>query len=144
MDGAASGGTLETIIEHASHPLLFVKSTLGFNPLLKMPGTNNESKNVFTSSLQWLLSYSSIHSAWVGFMPGALCNLEIVRRSNAILNFGENFHYEESLVYKNFFEGFIATSALPVAATVFFLGPLFSFFRNYVLPKPGEGPSREV
>jgi len=142
MDGGPSGGTLETIVELTTHPIT-EKSKLGFNPLDKIPGTNNKSGTKFTSSLQFLLGYSSVHSAWVGFFPMSVGNLEIVRRSNAILNYGE-LHYEEGLVYKNFFKGFCTTFGLVLMGNAFLLGPLFSFLRNYVLPKPGEGPSMEA
>lgn len=143
MEGGPSGGTLETIVELVSHPIT-EKSKLGFNPLLKLVGSKEKSKNVFSSSLHVFLGYSPDHNSWVGFFPMSLGNLEIVRRSNAILNFGENLHYEEGMAYPNFFMGFLSTSGLFLLGTCFFNGPIFSFLRSYVLPKPGEGPSVET
>lgn len=70
-------------------------------------------------------------------------NTEIVKRSNAILGYGDNLHYEEGLVHPNFFVGFMATFGLVLLGNAFVMGPVFTFLRNYVLPKPGEGPSVE-
>lgn len=90
-----------------------------------------------------LLGYASIHESWVGLFPMSEGNSDIVKRSNVLLNYGEKLHYEEGLVYNNFFQGFLATFGLVVLGTCFFNDPLFSFLRKHVLPKPGEGPSKE-
>jgi short subunit dehydrogenase-like uncharacterized protein len=77
-------------------------------------------------------------------------NTKVVRRTNALLDFryGRNFRYEEAIL--------VGRGAVRWALAVLgaFLGsafmhamglsPVRRLLKKYVLPKPGEGPNREV
>jgi len=77
-------------------------------------------------------------------MPLAFGNTEIVRRSNAILEYNDCINYEEANVYPNFFEGFIETLTPILLITIIFIDPLFYILRKCYFKKPGEGPSVKV
>jgi len=145
MAGAASGGTLETLFESMAHPES-KKTTLGYDPLLKIPGTKDKAAVGLSSKIQGFLGYSSLHKTWVGPWALATGNSLIVKRSNAILNYSgeKNLQYEEALVYPTFSEGFNEMFGMIIFGTSLFFYPLCWLMRTFVLPKPGEGPSREV
>jgi hypothetical protein len=67
----------------------------------------------------------------------ARVNSQIVRRSNALLGYGEKLVYEEAAVYTNFFRSFNAFVGLIVFATTLFNPPVTWLLRKFVLPKPG-------
>jgi len=48
------------------------------------------------------------------------------------------------MVFPSFFEGFIVSFGLILLSTTYFIDPLFSYLRENVLPKPGQGPSVEA
>lgn len=145
MAGAASGGTLETLFESMAHPES-KKNNLGYDPLLKVPGTKDKAAVGLSSKNQSFLGYSSFHKSWVGPWALATGNSLIVKRSNAILNYSgdKNLVYEEALVYPSFSVGFNEMFSMIIFGTSLFFWPLGWVMRTFVLPKPGEGPSREI
>ena len=96
------------------------------------------------------VEYDEDCGAWTRpFFMGPM-NTKIVRRSNALLGlpYGEDFRYEEATLVGSGpigwmrakksalgFAGFIVAAAIP---------PTRRLLKRYVLPKPGEGPGREV
>jgi short subunit dehydrogenase-like uncharacterized protein len=86
---------------------------------------------------------------WTGPFVMSGVNTRVVRRSNALLDgaYGPNFEYRESMSFPKGPKGLVAAAALTsglgafVAATAF--GPTRELLKK-VLPKPGDGPSREA
>lgn len=105
IKGAMSGGTFTTLQYSLANPP--PKSKLGFDPLIKKIGTNDKSENKFRSVIQRFLGYSKINKTFVGMWGLADGNAGIVKRSNALLNYGDKMTYAESMVYPNFFAGFV-------------------------------------
>jgi len=125
MASAASGGTLETLFESIAHPES-KKTTLPFDPLLKLVGTKDKGPVGLKANNQMLLGYSNTHKAWVGPWALATGNSLIVKRSNALLNYSgeKNLVYEEAFVYPSFSNGFITMFAFLVFGTSIFFYPL--------------------
>jgi short subunit dehydrogenase-like uncharacterized protein len=65
-----------------------------------------------------------------------------IKRSNSILNYGQNCEYAESQVYASFFAGFVQMTNLIIFAT-FLMSKTLSEILKKVVPKPGEGPSEK-
>jgi len=140
MNGQVSGGTLATIFNSLLNRKIY-KSKLGFDPLLKtLNGT--KSTNKFSTKNQMLLGYSKEFKSWHGFSLMASVIANCVKRSNAINNYNTNtFTYKESMIFKNFFEGFSTSVGLVNFASLLLIPPLRWMLRSFVLPKPGEGPT---
>ena len=68
---------------------------LKFDPLLKLP-SGEKSQNKFKEILQRFLGFNKKINQWVGMYALAAVNANIVRKSNAFLNYGENVIYKEA------------------------------------------------
>ena len=140
MNGQVSGGTLATIFNSLLNRKIY-KSKLGFDPLLKTLD-GSKATNKFVANNQMLLGYSKEFKSWHGFSVMASVIANCVKRSNAINNYNANtFTYRESMIFKNFFEGFTTSVGLVNFATLLLIPPLRWLLRSFVLPKPGEGPT---
>lgn len=73
----------------------------------------------------------------------AVVNAQIAKRSNNILGYSPKMKYYEGMVFSNFMHGFNSTLQLMIFGTLIFLPPAQWFMREYLLPKPGEGPSEK-
>jgi hypothetical protein len=63
----------------------------------------------------------------------AAVNGNCVRRSNAILNYGENLKYSEATVYPSFISGFVTLVQLMLLGASLTIPPLQWFLRKVLL-----------
>lgn len=71
-------------------------------------------------------------------------NYEIVRRSNAKLQYGRNLIYSESMVPRSFSEGVLVLFSLLVLIPSMLVAPTRWFLLKFVLTQQGSGPSEEI
>jgi len=74
---------------------------------------------------------------WVGLMPLAGGNGCVVKRSNAILNYGKRVIYSESTANPNFMASYNHFFGLVVLGTCLAAKPLRWLLLKTVLPNPG-------
>ena len=145
--GGASGGTIDSgvnMMEEARDDpeiLELNADPYALNPL-NMPrgldGLDQTSAEQDPDFRQWTAP----------FVMGTI-NTRVVRRSNALMNYayGQDFRYDEAILTGEGMAGFAKAAAL-AAGTAMMMGALaIAPIRNLVLPmlpKPGEGPSRET
>jgi short subunit dehydrogenase-like uncharacterized protein len=145
--GGASGGTIDSGVnmmeEARDDPQILELNAdpYALNPL-NMPrgidGLDQTSAEQDPDFRQWTAP----------FAMGAI-NTRVVRRSNALMNYayGHEFRYDEAVLTGEGPAGFAKAAAL-AAGTAMVMGALaIAPIRNLVLPllpKPGEGPSRET
>ncbi len=145
--GGASGGTIDSgvnMMEEARDDpeiLELNADPYALNPL-NMPrgldGLDQTSAEQDPDFRQWTAP----------FVMGTI-NTRVVRRSNALMNYayGQDFRYDEAILTGEGTAGFAKAAAL-AAGTAMMMGALaIAPIRNLVLPmlpKPGEGPSRET
>mmetsp|Transcript_58645 Transcript_58645/g.143411 ORF Transcript_58645/g.143411 Transcript_58645/m.143411 type:complete len:545 (+) Transcript_58645:236-1870(+) len=77
-------------------------------------------------------------------MAGA--NAPVVRKTNAVLNYlyGANCSYREVQAVPNLAVGWLGMAGFGLFGALIAFPPTRWFLLNYVLPKPGEGPSKEI
>jgi short subunit dehydrogenase-like uncharacterized protein len=95
------------------------------------------------------VTYDSAAGSWTApFVMGAI-NTRVVHRSNALMNYayGRDFQYDEAMMTGGGVLGAPAAVAVTGAMGAFGLAAAFwptrAFLNNYVLPKPGQGPTAE-
>jgi short subunit dehydrogenase-like uncharacterized protein len=84
---------------------------------------------------------------WTAPFIMSAVNTRVVRRSNALVKYGERFRYQESMSMPPGPKGMLAASAVTAALGGFVAAVMFSPTRSLIsraLPKPGEGPSAEA
>jgi len=146
IKGGASGGTVASILniarEMASNPSL--RKILA-NPYSLVPGGQARVRqpNVKTPRRD------AETGAWLGPFVMAAVNTRIVHRSNALQDYpwGVDFLYDESMRMGRGLKGGLSATALTGGLAAFMVGaalpPSRWLMENYMLPKPGEGPSPE-
>jgi short subunit dehydrogenase-like uncharacterized protein len=148
--GGFSGGTAGCLIygmetRDDSAIMAAMKDPYSLNPEGQRQGPEGPDKAMSVKVI-----YDEDLEAWTKpFFMGPM-NTKIVRRSNALMGYpyGEDFHYEEAMLVGPGpggwlkaktqalrFGGLIASAAIP---------PTRWLLKKFVLPKPGEGPSREI
>ena len=86
---------------------------------------------------------------WVGPFLMAAINSRVVRRTNALLGYpyGRSFRYSERMSFGKGPKGLLRATAVATGLAAFVaaasIGPTRRLLAQKVLPKPGEGPSRE-
>ena len=145
--GGFSGGTiasgLAVIEELRSDPRL--RRVLG-NPYALAP--DGQRSGIDQPNVR-LPARDGLSGQWVGPFVMAPVNTKVVHRSHALLGrpWGETFRYDEAVMTGDGPRGLAKASALAGALGGFVgaasIGPLRSLLRRFVLPAPGEGPSRE-
>ena len=147
INGGISGGTVASMVNMINYIKLYpnkrdmLKSPLSLNPVWE---TNNYVDQPTLKSIRW----DKREKKWTCPFLMAGINTRIVRRTNAIADFpyGENFKYNEMSSYNRGLYGFL--KALMMLTTLGLLQltikskALFWILKNVVLPKPGEGPSK--
>ena len=147
INGGISGGTVASMVNIINYIKLYpnkrdmLKSPLSLNPVWE---TNNYVDQPTLKSIRW----DKREKKWTCPFLMAGINTRIVRRTNAIADFpyGENFKYNEMSSYNRGLYGFL--KALMMLTTLGLLQltikskALFWILKNVVLPKPGEGPSK--
>lgn len=141
LKGGASGGTIASMLnvlkEASDNPSL---RKLLVNPYM-LCGDNHpfhlRQKNHKKAE------YDSTLGIWTMPFVMAAINERIVHRTNLLLNerYGKDFKYDEAMSSKTASTAWITTLGLGAFVGAASFAPVRSFLANYVLPKPGEGPS---
>ena len=149
MRGAASGGTAATmlaIVEEATRDSK-VRKLLGNPHALDPVVPRGRRRDPFESDVRGVVFDADI-DRWTAPFVMATINTRIVRRSNALIGYGEGFRYREAMSLPRGPKGFVAATAVSAATTAFAIGaalpPTRALLARFVLPKAGEGPSKEA
>jgi short subunit dehydrogenase-like uncharacterized protein len=145
MRGGLSGGTyasLSKVLEQAFKDKSIYKvlvNPYGLNPADQQEGDDRlDLKNV---------KYDPTSKNWIGPFIMAGINTKVVRRSNALMDYsyGKDFRYDEATMSGPGFKGRIKgiMTALPLLMMTAKPGSILKHFANRILPKPGEGPTKE-
>ena len=145
MKGGLSGGTyasLSKVMEQASKDKSIYKvlvNPYGLNPSDQQEGADRP-------DLQSVI-YDATSKNWIGPFIMAGINTKVVRRSNALSGYayGKDFRYDEATISGKGFKGRMKgiLGALPLLMMTAKPGSLLKRFANRILPKPGEGPTKD-
>ncbi|MFU8805321.1 MAG: saccharopine dehydrogenase family protein [Bradymonadaceae bacterium] len=147
LSGGLSGGTLASmsgLMEEMGRDRE-VRRIVG-NPYALNPEGERSGPD---KSFQQGVRFDDDIGIWTGPFVMASVNEAIVRRSNAILGYpyGRDFRYQESMRFGKGARGAVSAGGFAVGlggfAAAMSLGPTRKFLEKFVLPSPGEGPSRE-
>lgn len=133
--GSVSGGTLATVFE--SVPPKPYKGKLGFDPLLLKPDGTASSSRVKDRNV--VLPASSRAGVLAPFFMAPV-NMMVVRRSNALNEYGTAVTYREGLLQRGW------GGALGILFGILALGPVLLLpgsLKYAFIPRPGQGASRE-
>ncbi len=149
MRGAASGGTAATmlaIVEEATRDSK-VRKLLGNPHALDPEVPRGRKRDPFEADVRGV-SFDPDIDRWTAPFVMASINTRIVRRSNALLHYGDAFRYREAMSLPKGPKGFFAASLVSLGTTGFAIGaalpPTRALLARFVLPKAGEGPSKEA
>lgn len=73
----------------------------------------------------------------------AAVNANAVRRSNALNGYSPVLVYREGMLFPSFFAGVVSLVNMLFFGAALMIPPFEWLLRKFVLPKPGEGPSKE-
>lgn len=143
--GGASGGTIASILniteEVMKDPAL--RKDL-VNPYLVCPEGHGYKARQFDTKKP---TFDKNFNGWTAPFVMAGINTRIVFRSNALAGspYGKDFKYDEAMLVGKGFKGRLTATGIVAGLGVFFIGaalkPTRWVLENYVLPKPGEGPT---
>jgi len=149
MSGAASGGTAATmlaLVEEATKDPK-IRRLLGNPHALDPEIARGRTTDPFERDPHGVAFDRDI-DRWTAPFVMASINTRIVRRSNALLHYGEPFRYREVMSLPKGPKGLMAASAVSAGIAGFMVGaalaPTRALLARFVLPKAGEGPSREA
>ena len=141
--GGISGGTynsLSNVLEEARVDKDVRKTLInpyGLNPVGKQFGPDKQ-------DLQKVI-FDKISKSWIAPFVMAGINTKIVRRSHALIDFkyGSDFSYDEATLTGKGVSGQIKgyISLIPIFLATRKKGSTIKNIVDYILPKPGEGPS---
>jgi short subunit dehydrogenase-like uncharacterized protein len=146
MKGEFSGGTVASILnlvkEAATDPSL--------RKILLNPYALCGNSHPFTIRQNNInhAQFDRHFNAWVAPFVMAGINTKVVHRSNLLSQtaYGEKFSYDEGMLAGQGIKGGVAGYAISAALGGFMLAaalkPTRWILENYVVPKPGEGPSK--
>ena len=146
--GGFSGGTVASmleLLEQASKDRSILK-VLGHPYSLNPEG---ERKGPDGSDQKWI-RYDEDARAWTAPFLMAAINTKIVRRSNALLDYkyGREFRYSEVTRMSSGPSGMFAAAMMALGLGGFTMALMQeqtrALLEKFVLPSPGEGPSREM
>jgi short subunit dehydrogenase-like uncharacterized protein len=146
LKGGASGGTIASIIN-------MVKEAAGDAELrrqLQDPYSLCPQGHDFTKQQRDVkMAYDDEYGSWIAPFVMAAINTRVVHRSNALTsnNYGTDFMYEEAMVTGQGKQGKRMARMTAWGINLFMTGlvvpPVRWLLENYILPKPGEGPSEK-
>lgn len=146
IKGGMSGGTVASLLnvveEAASNPALRKELQNPYSVCGTDHGFTARQKNTNKSA------YDAHFDAWVAPFIMAAINTRIVHRSNLLLNkaYGENFLYDEAVLtgkgIKGTFSSYTYTGAIGGFMLAAAIKPTRWLLKKFVVPKPGEGPSK--
>jgi short subunit dehydrogenase-like uncharacterized protein len=145
LKGGASGGTvasLMNVVEEAVKDPALRKELI--NPYSICPPDHG-----FTVKQHAVLAaeFDADFAAWVAPFVMAAINERVVHRSNALSAnaYGANFRYDEGILTGAGLKGRLTAFAVVAALGTFMAGavikPVRGVMQQFLLPKPGEGPS---
>ncbi len=149
MSGTASGGTAATMLSIVTEAMRDpkVRRLLGNPHALDPEVPRGRVRDPFEADPRGVAFDSDIDRWTAPFVMSSI-NTRIVRRSNALLHYGEPFRYRESMSLPKGPKGLVAASVVSAATAGFALGaalpPTRALLARFVLPKAGEGPSKEA
>jgi short subunit dehydrogenase-like uncharacterized protein len=131
--GRPSGGTIASLMSGLTvqNLLWLLKNTYALNPPNTQSGKDSDPK---------LMHYDQHIKSWT--IPWVMGNINsrVVRRSAALLGYGKNFHYEESMKTSL---GSGIFSMMKMATVPLLFVPGVKWVLSRFLPVPGEGPSKQ-
>lgn len=141
IKGGASGGTIASMLN--------VMKEVGENPELRKMLVNpyilcgKDNPYHIRQKNHKSAEYDQELSIWTMPFVMAAINERIVHRSNLLLGsmYGEQFKYDEAMSSKTASSAWITTLGLGAFVGAASISPLRYVLANYILPKPGEGPS---
>lgn len=149
MRGTTSGGTAATmlaVVEEATRNPK-VRKLLGNPHALDPVVPRGRDRNPFEADVRGVTFDADI-DRWTAPFVMASVNTRIVRRSNALLNYGEGFQYREAMSLPKGPKGLFSATLVAAGTAGFTLGaalpPTRALLARFVLPKAGEGPSKEA
>ena len=145
LRGGASGGTIASIVNVTKEAVASkaLRKELA-NPYSICPeghGFSIRQANVTKPE------FDAESGQWAGPFIMAGINTRVVHRSNALSgkSYGDNFRYDESMLMGKGGKGLLAAGTFVAGLGLFLTGaamkPTRWIMENYMLPKPGEGPS---
>lgn len=146
--GSASGGTLASmmnLVQEArkdSDIARVLADPYALNPAGERMGPDARD--------QEKVIYDPAPGAWTAPFIMAIVNTRVVRRSHALAGYpyGRDFTYREAVLTGKGTSGWLKGSAMTVGIGALVAGismsPTRELLQKFVLPKPGEGPDREV
>jgi short subunit dehydrogenase-like uncharacterized protein len=146
--GGFSGGTIESmanLMTEASEDPSIMKvlgDPYGLNPQDERSGSDG--------GVQTGPRYDEDIDRWTGPFFMAPVNEKVVRRSNALRGweYGGDFRYAEASAFGDGVGGALAAGGFTAGSALFngamALGPTRRMLQKFVLPEPGEGPSRDA
>lgn len=146
--GTASGGTIASMMNliRESRKDRSVARTLvdpyGLNPEGERQGPDVRD--------QQKVIYRDDAKSWTAPFVMAGVNTKVVRRSHALAGFpyGREFRYAEAVMTGRGITGWLKSTIMTLALGGLVLGASFrptrTLLQKFVLPKPGEGPDREL
>jgi short subunit dehydrogenase-like uncharacterized protein len=140
MKGGFSGGTMASALATAEavgrDPGL--ARTLA-DPFALTPGFRGPAQPEGDSA-----AYDEAAGAWTGPFVMAAINTKNVHRSNALRGhpWGSDFVYDERMLARSEGHARAMARTAKLQAAVLGIGPARELLRRFVLPKPGQGPSR--
>ena len=148
MKGTASGGTVASMVnlikEASSDPALRRVLT---NPYALCPQGHPYKTRQFN---QKSAVFDEDFNAWSAPFVMAAINTRVVHRSNALLDsaYSDQFKYEEAMLVGRGNGGAVRGTAMSVGLGAFTISaaipPVRWVLENFILPKPGEGPSEHA
>lgn len=143
LKGTASGGTVASILnvlkEAGDNPELRRQLV---NPYILCPNDHQFSRRQKNHKKA---EYDDELHIWTMPFVMAAINERIVHRTNALLDerYGNNFIYDEAMSSKTGSNAWMATIGLGAFVGAASISPLRNLLAKYVLPKPGEGPTKQ-
>ncbi len=141
--GGASGGTLETMFSMGD---LDLGNDL-LDPFLLNPKDSYSQEQLDLSSDKVGIAKKQEINAWSGPFIMANANTRVVRRTEALLSlrqesYGTNFTYQEHAYHKSWWSA-LKSIIITGISVLILMSPLKRAVKPF-LPKPGEGPSKDV
>jgi len=98
------------------------------------------------TSLAWVKGISWSKSAQLWGIPFFMqpANMPQVKHSNARMGYSSNLTYSEYQSFKSFLPAFFMYVALLTVGLLLAFAPTRWLLREFILPAPGQGPSKEV
>ena len=144
LKGGASGGTIASMINMVKE----ASRDAGLRRQLKDPYSLCPPGHAFSARQPEIrMAYDSAYGSWIAPFIMAAINTRVVHRSNALSNnsYGSDFLYEEAMATGIGGAGKRRARAVSLGMTgvmvCLAIPPVRWLLENFVLPRPGEGPS---